>query len=489
MIAHTRREASKLGEPTTAGAVLAIFLGLVGACGTDAADPPDLEPGAELVQKNLTDTNPDPDIVEVELAAASGTARYIPDGNAKVWGYRDAADPDSKVTVPGPRLELRHDQQVIVHFTNELPEATTIHWHGLRVPNRSDGTLSVQLEVAPGESFDYTFVASDAGTFWYHPHVRSDEQIERGLYGVVRVHGGTDVPVTADRTFVLDDVKLESSGRLSESTTSLDVMLGRQGNVVLVNGVRSGHFTVRSGARERWRFVNSANGRYFNLRLQGHGLHVIGWDGGLLAEPYDVETLLIAPGERYEALVTIDRRAGSTVKLETIHYDRGHEVPDPGPITLFTATVQGTAAGLDEPPATLGDVVDLSVPQDAGEQEIELAEQENPGGFPGFFVNGDAFPDVPPIRARSGEVEVWRVYNSTEMDHPFHLHGMFFRVLDVDGDAPAHDGWKDTVNVPRKQTLRLGVRYGEAGTWMYHCHILEHAERGMMGEVHIAPTE
>ena len=109
--------------------------------------------------------------------------------------------------------------------------------------------------------------------------------------------------------------------------------------------------------------------------------------------------------------------------------------------------------------------------------------------FAVFRINGMQFPEVPQIEARVGDVEIWRVYNHSEMDHPFHLHGAFFRVLDVDGTSPDHIGWKDTVNVPRMQTLRFAVRYKEPGTWMYHCHILEHAERGMMGELKLSPRD
>ena len=394
--------------------------GALAACSTDPEDATAVdEPLRSLDQKDLMDLDPSDNVVEVKLAAAEGSIGYLADGNAKVWGYRDGSLSDSRVTIPGPRLDLQRGQRVVVHFTNELPETTTIHWHGLRVPNAADGTPSVQAEVAPGETFDYAFDASDAGTFWYHPHVRSDQQIERGLYGVVRVHGGPDIPVIEDRTFVLDDVKLEASGELSTDTTPLDVMLGRQGNVILANGVRAGQIAVREGARERWRFVNSANGRYFNLRLQGHSLQVIGWDGGLLADPYDNGTLLIAPGERYEVLVTVDDREGSQLRLETLHYGRGHDVPDPGPRTVFTVVVKGTAQTLGQLPESFGDPVALDVPDDARERAIKLGEEEDAGGFPRFFIDDAAYPDVPPIQARPGDVEIWRVHNTSEMDHPF----------------------------------------------------------------------
>jgi FtsP/CotA-like multicopper oxidase with cupredoxin domain len=473
---------SSLGLRATLALVMQAF-----GCASDDAEGARVA-APELAMLQLVDTNDDPDVVEVKLIAAQGRTQYLPDGPAEIWGYRDGSDPHSKVSIPGPRLEVEQGQQVLVHFENQLPEETTIHWHGLRVPNSSDGTPSVQVAVAAGDSYTYQFTATTAGTFWYHPHLRSDVQIERGLYGAIVVQGGPDIPVAADRTFVIDDIKLEANGKLSTQTTSLDVMLGRQGNVLLANGVTGGYISARSGSRERWRFVNSANGRYFNLHLPGHSLRVIGWDGGLLAEPYEADTLLIAPGERYEVLVELVDKPGSELTLQTLHYDRGHSIPDPGPLPVFKIHLTGTSSPPPALPESWGESVELTPDNHAMERLIALNEsQESDDEFASFSINDAAFPDVPPIHAKPDDVEVWRIQNKTKMDHPFHLHGMFFRVLDLDGEAPEHNGWKDTVNVPQQKTLRFAVRYGEAGTWMYHCHILEHAERGMMGELVLEP--
>jgi FtsP/CotA-like multicopper oxidase with cupredoxin domain len=141
------------------------------------------------------------------------------------------------------------------------------------------------------------------------------------------------------------------------------------------------------------------------------------------------------------------------------------------------------------PPAALptawGSPVALEPPPAAPVRDLVLSEDEPPGMEPIFTINGQKFP--PHMMGRSGDVEIWRVQNDAEMDHPFHLHGMFFRVLDIDGAPPAHSGWKDTVNVPQKKAVRIAVRYGTPGMWMFHCHILEHAERGMMSELMLEP--
>jgi FtsP/CotA-like multicopper oxidase with cupredoxin domain len=453
---------------------------LVAACsasGGGTAPSPEVE--------SATDVNPAADLVEVRLVATVAEASLLPGTRASVWAYRDEGS-GKAATIPGPVIRANRGDRVVVHLKNELPEATTIHWHGVRVPPRSDGTLAVQAVVQPGAEFTYEFVAEDAGTFWYHPHVHGDVQVERGLYGMLIVSGGPSIPVDADRAFVLDDVKLEADGALSTQTDPLDVMLGRQGNVLLVNGRQRPRLAVKAGARERWRFVNAANGRYFNLRLAGQAFLVVGWDGGVLAAPYRADTLLMAPGERYEVLVEPPGNPGDEVVLETIHYDRGHDIPDPGPKPLMTVAIGspgGAGGGAMPLPTTWGEPADLTAPVGAIERSVVLSEDEVTGGEPVFFINAASFPNVPPVAATTGDVETWSVKNDSEMDHPFHLHGMFFRVLDVGGNAPAHVGWKDTVNVPRKQTLRFVVRYGAPGTWMFHCHILEHAERGMMAEL------
>src|SRR5262245_3627871 len=159
----------------------------------------------------LVDVNPDPGIVEVRLVAEPATAELLPGTRADVWAFRDAA---GAASIPGPLLEANAGDRVIVHFENRLPDATTIHWHGLRVPNAADGTPVSQRMVDPGGTYDYEFTASDAGLYWYHPHMEADVQIERGLYAPILIRGGVEPDVAADRVFVLDDVKLEATGKL-----------------------------------------------------------------------------------------------------------------------------------------------------------------------------------------------------------------------------------------------------------------------------------
>jgi FtsP/CotA-like multicopper oxidase with cupredoxin domain len=465
-----------------AGALVA----LAGACSDPADDPPDRSQLTPFI-----DVNPDPNIVEVSLVAVPSDVEYTRGVRALVWAYRDGNKVDSVGTIPGPLLEARKGNKVIVHYRSEIQADTTVHWHGLRLPNAADGTPSSQLNVPPGGSYTYEFTAVDAGTFWYHPHVHADILIERGLYGVVRVRDDAEPPVEADRVFVLDDVKLDGDGQLSNDTDSLDIMLGRQGNYLLANGQQRPEVSVKARTRERWRFVNTANGRFFNLKLGDRPFLVIGWDGGLLPQPYQAQTIVIAPGERYEVLVDFtDADANQKLVLQTIHYDRGHDIPDPGPLDLVELRVAPNAFGSPPPPLPTkwGTWTPLVMPVQPAVRKFELKEEEKVA-IPRFFINGETFPDHTPIHGELGAVEIWEVHNESEMDHPFHLHGMFFQVLDIDGVPPLHRGLKDTVNIPKEKKLRFAVKYDAPGMWMYHCHILEHAERGMMGELHVGPDD
>jgi FtsP/CotA-like multicopper oxidase with cupredoxin domain len=457
---------------------LLVLVPWIAACGDDV-QPEELVP--------FVDTNPDPDVVEIELVATPTTHEYLPGTRADVWAFRDGAREGSRGTIPGPLLEAKLGDRVIVHFTNELPDATTIHWHGLRVPNAADGTPVSQMPIAAGASYDYEFVLVDPGLYWYHPHVAGDVQVERGLYGPIVVRDDRIIiDVAADRIFVLDDVKLEGNGKLSETTETLDVMLGRQGNVILVNGRQHPTLTASANSRERWRFVNAANGRYFNLALAGHTFRVIGWDGGLVEQPYEVSTLVIAPGERYDVLVELGGTAGDKLGLQSIYYDRGHDVPDVGPIELVSVDLRPPIRPLDPLPSIWGRIDPIEFDASTPRRRLTLREDARTPASPVFTINGEEYPDVTPIRGAIGAIEVWEIENLSEMDHPFHLHGMSFQMLDESERLDSPLGWKDTVNVPKTSTVRFVVRFDAIGRWMYHCHILEHAERGMMGELEVA---
>jgi FtsP/CotA-like multicopper oxidase with cupredoxin domain len=453
-----------------------LVIASLSACGND--DPPKADPADDSRLAPLVDENPDPKVVEVHLEAKLASKVFGAAPATPVWTYNGS--------VPGPLIDVHVGDRLIVHFKNSLPEPTSIHWHGVRLPAPMDGTMATQAAIQPGASFDYTFVLKDPGLFWFHPHVRSDVQVNKGLYGALRVTGDREPAADQEKILVLDDIKLKPDGTISEFLDDTSSMMGRGGNTILVNGSASAVLRFRPNATVRLRIVNAANGRFFNLALPGAKLRIIGTDGGLIAKPYDVDHLLMAPGERYDVMVALSGAAGASLDLVTDAYDRGHDSRSDPSLKVATVLVDGAAVSArKEMPTAQPAVQPIPTPTDTF--PLVLDEKTLPNGEFAFTINGKTFPDVPVLMVPRGAVRAFEIKNDSEMDHPFHLHGFFFQVVERKGVRVPQDELvnKDTVIVPMKSSLKLNVLFDEPGMWMYHCHILEHAEHGMMGEVHV----
>jgi FtsP/CotA-like multicopper oxidase with cupredoxin domain len=346
-----------------------------------------------------------------------------------------------------------------------------------------DGTEAMQSPVPPGGTFDYAFQLKDAGLFWFHPHVRSDVQVEKGLYGALRVTSNDEPSVDQERILVLDDVRVLSDGSLPTYLDDESKMLGRQGNILLVNGAALPTFRWRSGSLQRFHIVNVANGRFFNLALAGYRWRVIGTDGGWLPQPYDTDRLLVAPGERYDVALIASGEPGDEVTLMNDSYERGHDTGAEPPLELARFIVTDEPASMDRALPQVSRELER-LPDGAADHDLVLDEGLIDGVL-SFTINGQMYPDVPPLLIPAGGIRRFDIRNATEMDHPFHVHGTFFQILSANGvPVPTADlANKDTVIVPRMSTLRLVSRFEEPGRWMYHCHIFEHAEGGMMGEI------
>lgn len=447
----------------------------IGAC-SSAAPAPATEPVDPLALTPIVDRNPDPNVVEVDLEAKETQKQFGRTPVSKVWSYNG--------TVPGPIIEAKVGDRLIVHFRNALPESTTVHWHGIRLPAAMDGSPAMQRPVEPGGTFTYDFVLKDAGLFWFHPHMRTDLQVEKGLAGVIRVRGAEEPSADEERVLVLDDVRLKDDGTFPTYLDDTSKMMGRQGNTLLVNGTVDATITVRPGAAVRWRILNVANGRFFNLRIPGVQWRVLGTDGGHFAKPYDADHLLIAPAERYDVMF-IAPGAG-TVDLVGDPYDRGHDSGKDAPVVVARVRVAGAAVASPKPLPTAF-AATARRPDGPADIPLALDESTNAAGELAFTVNGAVYPNVPTVMVPRNAARILEVKNLSEMDHPFHLHGFFFQVLSTNGVPTADDRIvpKDTVIVPMKSTLKLAAVFDEPGMWMYHCHINEHAEGGMMGEIHV----
>ena len=437
------------------------------------------------------------------LNAAPGLARLspVPRAETPAWAYNSQ--------VPGPELRVRQGERLRIDVTNGLDEETTVHWHGLRLPNAMDGVAYLtQAPIAPGETFTYEFDAIDAGTFWYHPHQRSFEQVGRGLYGPLVIEEPNPPQVDRDLTWVLDDWRLNRNGTISDDFAGpMDMShAGRLGNTVTINGQVSGDFSVRQGERIRLRLINVANARFFALDFGGLGLRVIALDGQPV-EPHTPPDGVVVLGPAMRADLMLDCPAVPGTRAQVV--DRAYRDNE----YRLLDVVYGDTALRDGPPDW-----DIALPDNPlAEPNVAAAQRHEilfTGGMMGamvqrdmglepsrgmmggmmtgggmWFVNGVAAegPMLDPfLTLERGKSHGLEMTNATAFSHPIHLHGHSFRVLSRDEKPTAYREWQDTVLIAPRERVEIALVADNPGDWMFHCHILEHQAAGMMGVIRVA---
>ncbi len=431
----------------------------------------------------LENVSTSPRTVEVTITASPTRMSLIPNTTSAAYAYNGR--------IPGPLLEVHEGDRVIVHFHNNLPEPTTIHWHGLHIPATSDG--SPYYPVAPGGQYDYVFTLQpgSAGTYWYHPHPHQTTggQIARGLFGALIVRAANDpLPPMADKVLILSDNRFLPDGSIDISDPHspqgmADEVNGREGNVLFINGEVMPAVTIRSGETQRWRIINASASRVYRLAIPGETFLHVGNDGGLFERPVEMKEIIVSSSERVEVLVRGTGAPGSRTTLQTLPYDR--YVPQTRPANWNAArdllTLEYTAAPPVAPvvlPAELRAIPALDPAKATRTRVLALSQG---------LINGRMMDmNRADIIARLGATEIWKIENLVGMDHPFHLHGFQFQVLDRNGVPEPFRSWKDTVNVPKHESVRFIVRFDDfPGKWMFHCHILDHEDRGMMGVLEV----
>jgi FtsP/CotA-like multicopper oxidase with cupredoxin domain len=426
----------------------------------------------------LQNTSTKPGVVELTLTAAPARLELLPGKATEAWAYNGS--------VPGPTLELREGDFVTVHFTNKLAQPTTVHWHGLHLRAGSDG--SPLHPVLPGKSRDYVFriPLGSAGTYWYHPHpdMTTTEQVSRGLYGALIIRPANDpLAGITDRLLVLSDNRflLDGAIDLPHHTTAagnIDAQNGREGDVLFVNGQILPALSIKPGEWQRLRIINAAAARVFRFAIPGQKLVHVGSDGGLFETPREVDELLVANSERVEVLVR-GGEPGSRTMLKTLPYDRydiqtrPKDWEQPRDVVELRTTTDAPPPAYTIP-TSLRVVRPISTKLVAARRTIVFAQ--------GMINNKLMDMRRVDLRARLNTTEIWQIENVVGMDHPFHLHGFQFQVLDRNGVPEPYLSWKDSVNVPKHSKVRIVVRFENfPGLWMYHCHILDHEDMGMMG--------
>lgn len=463
--------------------VLAIALWSA-ACGSSSPDPggakpsppPDPFQGA-LKLATITDTNPDPSIVEVNLVAEAGEWELAPGQTVHAMTYNGS--------VPGPLLEAHVGDTLRVHFENRLAEPTTVHWHGVRVAASMDGSPMAQTPVKPGGKFDYELKLLDAGTFWYHSHVDEGVQMEHGLYGAIVVRAADEPHFDAEGVVMLDDLTLGPDGQIAPPGGPIEEHTGREGPISLLNGKSGVEVPIRAGERQRWRIVNAGSARTYRFAIPNHTFTVLGSDGGPVPAPYETGELFLVPGDRMDVLVTGVGKPQDSEPIQNLPYKRGHgggvfTTMELGRLVYDDGTMSPSAV-----PALSRAIAAIDTTK-AIPRSVVLDEIVDPKtGDTTFTIDGEAYPNIHEFSLKVGETQVWDLQNKSGMDHPFHLHGFFFQVVEQ-GKPPA--SWEDTLNLKAKTTTRVAfIPDDRPGDWMFHCHVLEHAAHGMMGAFRLDP--
>jgi FtsP/CotA-like multicopper oxidase with cupredoxin domain len=484
-----KRGGKGVGRQTALAFAALALTTLAAGCQDSPPTRPVEEPGWSdgVFLAEPVDLNPDPHIIEINLEAKPTNLAISGPLTTPAWTYNGMT--------PGPLIRATAGDLLIVHFLNSLPENSSVHWHGIRLPSAMDGVAGhTQAPVPPGGTFDYSFVLPDAGLYWYHPHADSAAQVGYGLYGPILVEPPETAAETAARrnlgdevVLVLSDMGINADGSLVPATSDTDlqtVLMGQEGNMLLVNGRVRPSIGARSGLRQRWRIVNAAKTRFFQISLAGHQFTRIGSDGGFLQAPEPPkDTIMITPAQRADVLVTPVGNPGDVLAVRYVPYNRGFGTAAEGAAQdLFYVNVSGAPAVTDVPiPTTLRTIAPIDTTS-AIPRNISLTLDVS-GGKIVMGINGVPASEAVPFPAAANTTELWTITNTIAFDHPFHLHGFFFQPLDpVTGAATASPEWRDTVDVQPLSTTKFAVQYdNRLGMWMFHCHILDHADAGMMG--------
>src|SRR5712691_1519647 len=439
-------------------------------------------------------------IRDINLTAAPGRVSLVGPAHpaTSVWCYGNR--------IPGPEIRVRQGERVRIAVHNQLTEDTTVHWHGIRLPNAVDGVPGLtQPPIKPGESFTYEFTPPDAGTFWYHPHADSLQQLGRGMAGALIVEEPEPVPLDREIVWMLSDWRLTADAQIASGFgNAMEAgMSGRVGNTVTLNGAVSDEVPVRAGERVRLRLVNCALARIMALRFEGHRPVIVAIDGQP-CDPHEADggRILLGPAMRLDVVLDMQGEPGRHYRVIDDFYqglsywltELAYDERPPVRAHPLEASLALPRNPLPEP--------DLAT---AERHELRLQGGMMGGGamtgmggmrdmahgaswaINGSSMTGDGHAGMPPLLTlRLGRTYVMTIRNETAWWHPMHLHGYSFRVLSRNGAPVPHRQWADTVLVPAKQRAEIAFVADNPGDWMLHCHVTDHQVSGMMTVLRVA---
>jgi len=415
----------------------------------------------------------------------------------EVWSYNGS--------LPGPEIRVRQGKPVRIIVRNDLSESTTVHWHGIRLPNNMDGVPDLtQRPIAPGESFTYEFTPPDAGTFWYHSHSNSLQQLGRGLAGPLIVEEAERYPVDRDLVWMFADWRLTADAQIASGFGNAmeAAMSGRVGNTVTVNGAISGGEQVHAGERIRLRLINGALARIMALRFEGHRPVVIAVDGQP-CEPHQPADgrVLLGPAMRIDIVLDLQGEPGRRYAVRDDFYEdlaytvthlnyganaasrttRDNYVPLPG-----NPLPEPDLAGAEPHQIVLqGGMMGGGMMHDMG--GMSGMAHDASWSINGHSMTGDGQGGMPPLLTLpQGRSIVLKMQNQTAWWHPMHLHGYSFKLLRRNGAPVPYRQWGDTVLLAPNDNVDVAFVADHPGKWMLHCHITDHQVSGMMSVLDVS---
>ncbi|WP_419195945.1 multicopper oxidase family protein [Cognatishimia activa] len=429
------------------------------------------------------------------LTAQVSDMQLLPDeyGRTTIWGYDG--------TMPGPEIRVSKGGRVQREFINQLPQATSIHWHGVRIDNQMDGVSGLtQSAIAPNERFVYDFKVPDAGTYWFHAHNRSVEQVARGLYGALIVEETTPPDIDQEDVLILDDWLVDTA--TGQIDNDFDAMhdrshAGRNGNFIATNGVGGFSKSAKQNERRRLRIINAANARIFELRLDGMEGWVLALDGMPLNKPEPFgDYLLLGPGQRADVFVDITAETGEVAHLVSMIDDRAFAQVRFNVTGEASKTRRSIPAPLESnstPNVALQDAIQLDLTMEGGAMgRLRSASLDgkresfrsliSKGQFWAFNGAVGRMENGPLAQLERGEHVRLKIRNDTVFPHAMHLHGMHFQEVSESGQLGP---FRDTTLVFGNQTREIAFVADNPGKWLLHCHMLSHAASGMTTQIEV----
>ncbi|UTW08875.1 multicopper oxidase family protein [Pseudomonas benzenivorans] len=417
---------------------------------------------------------------DYQLIAAPLDLELVPGHLTPAWAFGGQA--------PGAEIRARQGEWLRVRFINRLEVPTTIHWHGIRLPLEMDGVPYVsQLPVLPGEYFDYRFKTPDAGSFWYHPHTASSEQLGRGLVGPLIVEECEPSGFVHERTLCLKSWHVDEQGAFSAFSVPREAAReGTRGRLSTVNGTHAPTLDLPAGQVVRLRLINVDNTVTYRLNLPGAEARIYALDGNPVAPRPLGEEYWLGPGMRMDLALKVPA-AGVELALRN------------GPLRLATLKSQVSGAAVaDWPPALPANPVaepDLARAETLRfnfEWAAMLSQNVEQAGYRYWQINGQAWnvndktcADRPIASLKRGGHYIFVLRNMAQYLHPIHLHGMTFKVLDSDR-RKITPYFTDTYLLGKNETARIALVADNPGVWMFHCHVVDHMETGLMAAIEVA---